>query len=94
MHTIYKAYHFVSNCFKLGKVPGELRSTNMQKPLKIGGHIFGGTVHYIVICSLSRSTIFFHIISKKGTTFAEKKVIEHKMCFDFLYNFHLKHFSF
>ena len=33
--------------------------------------------HYIVICSLSGSTVFFHIISQ---TVRLKKIIEHKMC--------------
>ena len=46
----------------------------------------------IVICGLPRSTIFFHIISQ--TVRFSKELAEHKMCFDFLYNFCLKHFSF
>jgi hypothetical protein len=33
----------------------------------------------IVICGLPRQTIFFYIF--------EKKITEHKMCFDFLYKF-------
>jgi len=32
----------------------------------------------------------YHI---NGTIFEKKKVIEHEMCFDFLYSFCLKHFS-
>jgi hypothetical protein len=47
----------------------------------------------IVICGLSGCTIFFHIISQTAQFFGGKK-IEHKMCFDFLYNFCLKHVSF
>jgi hypothetical protein len=44
-------------------------------------------MRHIVICGLPSSTIFFHIF--------EKKVIEQKNgCFDFLYNFCLKYFSF
>ena len=43
-------------------------------------------MRHIAICGLSGSTTFFHIILKKGMNF-EKKVIEHKMCFDFLYKF-------
>jgi len=35
-------------------------------------------MRHIVICGLSGSTIFFHVLSKKGTIF-EKKVAEHKM---------------
>jgi len=48
---------------------------------------------HIVICGLSSSTIFFKNYPIKSTT-VEKNVIEHKMCFDFLYNFCLKYFSF
>jgi len=33
-------------------------------------------------------------LSHKMQDFREEKVIEHKVCFDFLYNFYLKHFSF
>jgi hypothetical protein len=40
--------------------------------------------YYIVICRLSASTIFFHIIIN-GTIFG-KKFLEHNMC-DFIYNF-------
>jgi len=40
-------------------------------------------MRHTVICGLSRSTIFFHVISKKGT-FSETK----NVCFDFLYNFY------
>jgi hypothetical protein len=39
---------------------------------------------HIVICILSGSTEFFHIISQKARI--SKKIIENKMCFDFLYN--------
>jgi len=48
---------------------------------------------YIVICGLPRSTIFFshHLIN--GILFWGKK-IEHKMCFDFIYNICLKRFPF
>jgi hypothetical protein len=50
---------------------------------------------HIVICDLSSSTIFFHIISlqrhdfwRRETEIVEKKeVATNKMCFDFLYNF-------
>jgi hypothetical protein len=37
-------------------------------------------MRHIVICGLSSSTIFFHIISQKGTIFPKKEVIAHKMC--------------
>jgi hypothetical protein len=49
----------------------------------------------IVICGLSGSTTVFHIISYMAP-FSKKKggVIEHKMCFDFIYKSFLKHFSF
>ena len=42
--------------------------------------------HRVVVCGLSGSTIFFHVISN-GTIFGGKKVTEHDVCFDFLYNF-------
>ena len=42
--------------------------------------------YYTVICILSGSTIFFHVISYVARS-SEKNFIEHKMCFDFLYNF-------
>jgi hypothetical protein len=48
-------------------------------------------MRHIVIRGLFGSTIFFHIISQ--TARFSKKVTEHKMCFDFSYNFCLKHFS-
>ena len=41
-------------------------------------------LYYIVICGLSGSTIFCHIISN-GTNFG-KKILIKKMCFDFLLN--------
>jgi hypothetical protein len=37
---------------------------------------------------------YYPTLSHKRYDFREKKVIEHKMCFDFLYNFCLIHFSF
>jgi len=40
-----------------------------------------------VVCGLPRSTLFFHITN--GTVFGGKRVTEHEMCFDFLYNFFL-----
>ena len=42
-------------------------------------------LRHVVICVLSRSIIFFHIFSQ--TAWFWEKVVEHKMCFDFLYNF-------
>jgi hypothetical protein len=48
-------------------------------------------MRHIVICGLLCSTIFFHSIS--NCKIFGKKVIEHKMCFDLLYNICLKHFS-
>jgi len=43
-------------------------------------------MRHIVMCGLPRSTIFFRIISYT-IRFSKKKVIEHKMYFDFLYNY-------
>ena len=37
---------------------------------------------------------YFSMLSQKMARLSEKKVIEHIMCYDFLYNFCLKHFSF
>ena len=37
---------------------------------------------------------FFSTLSHKRYDFLKKKVIEHKICFNFLYNFRLKYFSF
>jgi len=41
---------------------------------------------HIVICGLPGCTLFF-TLSKKRHDFRKKKFSEHKMCFDFLYNF-------
>ena len=48
-------------------------------------------MRHIVICDLSGSIVFFHIISQ--TAGLSKKLIKHKMCFNFLYIFS-KRFSF
>ena len=49
----------------------------------------------IAICSHSCSTIFLHIISQTARFLKEKKSLSTKyVCFDFLYNFCLKHLSF
>jgi len=50
-------------------------------------------MRHIVICGLSGSTIFFSTLSHKRYDFG-KKIIEHKMYFDFLYYVCVKHFSF
>jgi hypothetical protein len=49
-------------------------------------------MRHTVICGLSVSTIFFHIYHKLHDF--RRKVIKHKICFDYLYNFCIKHFSF
>ena len=54
-------------------------------------HIFCVLVH-IAVSGLSGYTIFFHIFSYVAQFW--DTVIEHKTCYDFLYNFCLKHFSF
>jgi len=48
-------------------------------------------MRHIVICGLSGSTIFIHII-KTAWLSTHKKIIQHKMCFDFLYSFPRRHF--
>jgi len=52
--------------------------------------------HYSVVYGLSGCTIFFPTLSHKRHDFLGEggEVTEPKMCFDFLYNFCLKHFSF
>jgi hypothetical protein len=47
---------------------------------------------HVVICGLSSSAMFFDIISQT-VRFSEKKLADHKMCFDFLYSFYVEHFS-
>jgi hypothetical protein len=49
--------------------------------------------HYCYLWPVWLCVIFPHYLIK-GTIFEEKNVAEHKMCFDFLYSFCLKHFSF
>jgi hypothetical protein len=46
-------------------------------------------MRHIAICDLPHAKIFFHI--NKGHNF-RKIIIEHKMCFEFLYNFCLRYF--
>jgi hypothetical protein len=48
-------------------------------------------MRHILICGLPRSTIFSHIISYMAR-FSKKKLLNQNVCFDFLYNFGLKHF--
>jgi len=47
----------------------------------------------IFISGLAGSAIFFHITSLKARISKKRKVTEHNVCFDFLYNFCLNHFS-
>ena len=49
-------------------------------------------MRHIVICGLSAFTVFLSHYLTTGTIL-EKKVIEHEMCFNFLYSFCLNHFS-
>ena len=51
-------------------------------------------MRHIVICDPPVSTKFFPYYLTNGTIFTQKKVIELKMCFDFLCKFCLKHSSF
>ena len=52
-------------------------------------------MRHIVVCVLP---LYYNILPHyliNGTISKQKqKVTEHKMCFDFLYNFYLTHFSF
>ena len=53
-------------------------------------------IRHIVICGLPRSTIFFPHYLINGTIFKNKKKSywTQNVCFDFLYNFYLKHILF
>ena len=47
-----------------------------------------------IVASVAWPTMqYFPTLSHKRHDFRKIKVVEHKMCFDFLYNFYLKHFS-
>jgi hypothetical protein len=50
-------------------------------------------MRHIIICGLSRSTIILQIVLYKQD-FRKKKYWTQIACFDFLYNFYLKNFSF
>jgi hypothetical protein len=45
-------------------------------------------MRHIAICGVAYSII------PQTAQFSKKKIIDHKMCSDFFYNFCLKHFSF
>jgi hypothetical protein len=52
-------------------------------------------IHHVAICGLSECTVVCHSTSQTERILVKKKkVIESKMCFDFLYKFCLKHISF
>ena len=51
-------------------------------------------MRHIVICGMPRSTIFFPTFSHKRQDFRKKNYWKQNVCFDFLYNLDLTHFSF
>ena len=51
-------------------------------------------MRHIVMCGLSRCTVFFHVCLKRHDSRVKKKLSNKKCVFCFLYNFCLKHFSF
>jgi hypothetical protein len=52
-------------------------------------------MRHIVICGLPRPTIYFFLHYLTNSMISEKKSYwTQNVCFDFLYNFCLKHFSF
>jgi hypothetical protein len=44
-------------------------------------------MRHIVICGPHGCTVFFHITSQKARFSKKEKVIDNKLCFDFLYKF-------
>ena len=50
-------------------------------------------MHYIFVCGLPSPTVFSTLAHKRHD-FRKKKLLNIKLCFDFLYNFCLKNFLF
>jgi hypothetical protein len=73
----------------------ELRSTRLVYLFHVALFIQHATrMRHIVTSFAVPLAPYFSTLSHKRHYFRGKNVIKHKMCFDYLYNFRLKHFSF
>jgi len=64
---------------------------DQKQQTNMGYFNYVSSMRHIVICGLHGYTVFFHIISQTALS-SKKTIIEHKMCFDFLYTFCLEYF--